>query len=233
MPLPTAKDIKIPILYELSAVGGTDEIRFLYKRLAPYFPALSDADVSGIINNRHSGWRKVVQKAGKLLDEENLITRSRGTWSLTECGQKAIEAETLGIVPPESAKVSLSHKKIQEMLVDIGKILGFHAEAEFDHYDVIWRKSSNSQRISHVFEVNSKGNLDSAFAKLKRAFDAQRSIPFLILTNERNTKRAKKSLLHEFRELENVITILGFTEVCKIHENLTEISAYLLSFLET
>lgn len=58
-------------------------------------------------------------------------------------------------------------------------------------------------RISHVFEVQSKGNVDSAFAKLKRAFDAQRSKPFLIVASERDTKPAKQSLSREFREPEN------------------------------
>ena len=76
------------------------------------------------------------------------------------------------------------------MLLKIGEILGYYAEIEFEYYDVIWRETETSKRISHVFEVQSKGNIDSAFAKLKRAFDAQRSKPFLILASERDTNRA-------------------------------------------
>ncbi|MGI9056881.1 MAG: hypothetical protein ACR2F2_13885, partial [Pyrinomonadaceae bacterium] len=96
---------------------------------------------------------------------------------------------------------------------------------------VIWRETETSQRISHVFEVQSKGNIDSAFAKLKRAFDAQRSKPFLILASERDTNRAYKSLENEFKELRNVISILGFAEIRKTYENLYEIKAVLPEFL--
>lgn len=232
MTIPCAKNIKVPILHELSAAGGTDEIRYLYERLIPYFPALSDADISEIKKSRNTSWRKAVQKAGKMLDEENLIIRVRGNWTLTEKGWKAIALETDGMLRNISRKETFSHQEIQKMLVEIGEILGFYGEAEFEFYDVIWRESLKSQRISHVFEVLSRGNLDSALAKLKRAFDAQRSKPFLVISSERDALRARNSLRREFLELENVITLLSFAEVRKIHENLTGISVYLPCFLE-
>ena len=118
------------------------------------------------------------------------------------------------------------------MIVEVGMSLGFYAETEFEYYDVIWRESRQSPRISHVFEVQSKGNIDSAFAKLKRAYDTQRSKPFLILASERDTRRAVKSLINEFREIQAVITILSFVEMRKIHENLHSIAEYLPKFLK-
>ena len=117
------------------------------------------------------------------------------------------------------------------MLVEIGEILNFSCETEFEYYDVVWRENQNSRRLSHVFEVQSKGNLDSAFAKLKRAYDAQRSKPFLILANERDTKRALQSLAREFRELENVISILSFVEIGQVHKNLKNIGKILPKLL--
>ena len=213
MPLPLSPNIETPILQELSAVGGTDDVRFLYVRLISYFPSLSDAEISAIKAGEQKYWKKAVQKAGKILDENNLIRRERGIWSLTEKGRKSVEAETDGII------------------VKIGEILGFYAETEFQYYDVVWRETPQSQRLSHVFEVQSKGNLDSAFAKLKRAHDAQRSKIFLILSSERDTNRANKSLMQEFRELENVLMILSFVELRKIHENLSAIADFLPNFL--
>jgi hypothetical protein len=79
--------------------------------------------------------------------------------------------------------------------------------------------------------VQSKGNIDSAFAKLKRAYDAQRSKIFLILDSERDANRAQKSLSREFREIEDVLVILSFVEIRKIHENLSAISRFLPDFL--
>jgi len=125
----------------------------------------------------------------------------------------------------------LSHANIQKKLVEIGETLGFYAETEFEFYDVIWRETQKSQRISHVFEVQRKGNIDSAFAKLKRAYQAQRSKPFLILSTEGDTRRALKSLNCEFLDIQEALTILSFPEVKKIHENLKTIADILPVFL--
>lgn len=233
MPLPLSSNIETPVLQELFAVGGSDDVRFLYERLISYFPSLSDAEISAIRAGEQKFWKKMVQRAGKTLDENNLIRRDRGIWSLTEKGRKAVETESEGIIftTIEIENESLSHRQIQEMLVQIAEILGFYGETEFQYYDVVWREKTNQQRLSHVFEVQSKGNIDSAFAKLKRAYDAQRSKIFLILDSERDATRAEKSLAQEFRELENILVIISFVEVRKIHENLSAIAKLLPSFL--
>ncbi len=233
MPLPFSTNIEIPILQELSAVGGTDDVRFLYERLISYFPSLSDAEIAAIKAGEHKYWKKAVQKAGRSLDESNLIRRERGNWSLTEMGRKSVERETAGFILSTAGIENelLSHKQIQQILLEIGEILGYYGETEFNYYDVIWRETPNNQRLSHVFEVQSRGNLDSAFAKLKRAYEAQRSKIFLILSSERDTNRAQKSLSREFLELENVLIILSFVELKKIHENLSSIAKFLPNFL--
>jgi hypothetical protein len=233
MPLPLSANIETPILHELSAVGGADDVRFLYERLISYFPSLSDAEISAIKVGNHRFWKKAVQKAGRSLDENKLIQRDRGIWTLTEKGKKWVEQETAGFIftTNENENEALSHRQIQEMIVGIGEILGFYGEIEYQYYDVVWRERTNNQRLSHVFEVQSKGNIDSAFAKLKRAYDAQRSKIFLILDNERDANRAQRSLNQEFREIENVLTVLSFVELRKIHENLSSIARFLPNFL--
>ncbi len=230
--LPRSPFIEIPILQELYAVGGSDDVRFLYDRLISYFPQISDAEIKQIKTGKDSNWRKAVQKAGKSLDEQNLIRRTRGFWTITDIGKQRIDNENSGILSTKTVNDALSHQDIQTLICEIGNILGYFCEKEFEFYDVIWRESQNSQRISHVFEVQSKGNIDSAFAKLKRAFDAQRSKPFLVLTSERDSNRARNSLNREFRELERNITILSFVELRKIYENLSAIADFLPVFLE-
>jgi hypothetical protein len=231
MPLPLTTNIEMPILQELVAVGGADDVRYLYDRLVSYFPSLSDGELIEIKKNSNRKWRGAVQKAGKTLDENKFIRRERGVWRITDSGRKRVESEARGfIIQPE--KNLLTHESIQKLLVEIGEILGFYAEAEFEYYDVIWRASSESQRISHVFEVQSKGNIDSAFAKLKRAFDAQRSQPFLIISSERDTNRAAQSLNREFREIQDALTIISFVELEKIYDNLSSIRDLLPKFLK-
>ena len=231
MSFPNTSSIEMPILQELAATGGEDDVRFLYERLEAYFPQLSAEEIAEIKSGESKIWRRFVQKAGKSLDDKNFIRRERGIWKITEKGQRTVEAENQGFVLNQLREEPLSHTTIQNKLVEIGQTLGFYAETEFEFYDVIWRESPKSQRISHVFEVQSKGNIDSAFAKLKRAYQAQRSKPFLILSTESDTRRALKSLNSEFLDIQEALIILSFPEIKKIHENLNAIADILPSFL--
>ena len=123
------------------------------------------------------------------------------------------------------------------MLCEIGAILGFDAEKEFEYYDVVWRINKKSPRLSHVFEVQHKGNIDSAFAKLKKAHEAQRSKPFLILASERDTNRALRSISFEqsgaFHELAESLTILSFAQIEQLRRSLKSVDEILPFFLTT
>lgn len=233
MSLPLTSSIEMPILQELAATGGTDDVRFLYERLIGYFPQINESEISDIKNEQNKSWRKAVQKAGRNLDEQNLIKRNRGLWTITAKGKESAQAETSSFtltVPPAE---QTSHLDIQELLVEIGMFLGYCAEMEFEYYDVVWREKPNSLRISHIFEVQSKGNIDSAFAKLKRAYQSQRTKPFLVLSSEKDLNRARKSLVREFQDIESAVTILTFVQVTQIHRNLKSISEILPKFLES
>ncbi len=221
----------MPILQELVATGGADNLRFLYERLLAYFPQLSEKEISEIKNGKNKSWRNAVQKAGKILDEQNLIERERGNWTITERGKTEAAKETSGFTLTISQTKNFSHTNIQFMLVEIGESLGFYTEIEFEFYDVIWRETPKSQRLSHIFEVQSKGNIDSAFAKLKRAYEAQRTKPFLIITSERDLNRARQSLSHEFQDIETVVTILTFAQIKQVHQNLKNIAEIIKEFL--
>jgi Mrr N-terminal domain len=231
MSYPKTTEASNPILQELNAVGGTENVKFLYEKLVPYFPQLNDTEINQIRVGKNQKWRKLIQDSAKLLDDNGLISRNFGIWQITERGKKILETENEDFQISNTELKQLTHREIQEMIVSIGKILGYAAEVEFEYYDVIWRENPKNLRISHVFEVQSKGNIDSAFAKLKRAFDAQRSKPFLVLSSERDTNRAYQSLNREFREIEDVITILSFTEINRVYNNLQTISSILPKFL--
>ena len=104
------------------------------------------------------------------------------------------------------------------MLVEIGQMLGRHAEAEFEHYDVVWRESATAPRLSHVFEVQISGSVDSALTRLKHAYDAQRSRPFLVIADERDTRFAGKRLSGSFHEIWQVVTVIGAGELERLYE---------------
>lgn len=231
MTLPIASTLETPILQELVAVGGAEDVRFLYERLINYFPQLSENEIRQIRAGNSGNWRKLVQRAGKELDDKRLLKRARGFWTITERGNAQVEAESRGFVISQPEQKELSHGEIQQMLVKIAESLGFYAETEFEFYDVIWRENEKISRLSHVFEVQSKGNIDSAFAKLKRAYVAQRSKIYLVVSTERDLNRARKSLEREFQDIESVMTILTFSQIKTVFQNLQNIAEIIKGFL--
>lgn len=231
MAYPSVERIELPVLQELVATGGVEDVRFLYDRLVAYFPQLSDADVRALANGHRKAWRRLVQRAGRALDERRELKRARGHWTITERGRRRVAEEGLHFQPSDPAAAPeerpLTHVDVQQMLVEIGRVLGLHAETEFDFYDVIWREGERSPRLSHVFEVQHKGNVDAALAKLKRAYDSQRSKPFLVVASERDTNRAERQLslarTGPFHEIGRVTTILSFEQLRRLHRALTSV----------
>lgn len=231
MSFPSASTLEMPILQELVAVGGAEDVRFLYERLINYFPQLSESEIHSIRKSNSATWRKFVQRAGKDLDEKGFLNRTRGIWKISEKGRREAEAESQGFVLKKDEPKEITHKEIQQMLVEIGIGLGLYAETEFEFYDVIWRESEKVSRLSHVFEVQSKGNIDSAFAKLKRAYTAQRSKIYLVIASERDLNRARKSLEREFQDIETAVVILTFAQIELVAQNLKNIAEILRDFL--
>jgi hypothetical protein len=242
MTLPGVARLELPILQELVATGGADDVRFLYARLVSYFPQMNGNRAPSFAHEDRQ-WRRHVQGAGRVLDEKRQIERSRGLWSITNNGRKRVdeEAPSFTYAPEEpqtapAAASEFSHVEVQRMLLDIGRALGFHSEMEFDYYDVVWRAGETSPRLSHVFEVQRKGNVDAALAKLKRAYESQRSRPFFVVASERDTNRAQLQMsLAEtgaFHEIGRVTTIISFEQLLKLHRALTSVEDLLAGFIE-
>jgi hypothetical protein len=240
MAYPGVARIELPILQELVATGGDDDVRFLYNRLAGYFPQLDEAEVRALSNGHLSQWRRLVQRAGRSLTDKRQIERRRGRWTITAMGRKRVteEGQTFSFMDSHEAvrPDALTHGDIQQMLLDIARVLGYHAQSEFEYYDVVWRASESSPRLSHVFEVQHKGNIDSALAKLKRAYEAQRSKTFLIVASERDTNRANKNMSQArtgaFHEIGRATVILSFEQLNRLHRALTSVEDLLVDIFE-
>jgi hypothetical protein len=230
MPFPETSRLELPILQELKATGGADQLRYLYERLPRYFPQLTGQDLDERAESGRSRWARAVQRAGRQLEEKGELRREKDRWQITARGLKRVEAEAMTLdaagAAVERKEKTLTHKEAQAMLVDIGRMLGKHAEAEFEYYDVVWRDSASSPRLSHVFEVQISGSVDSALTRLKHAYDAQRSRPFLVVAGERDRRFAGRRLTGSFHEIWDIITVIGvgelqrFYEALKLHENL-------------
>lgn len=242
MAYPGAERIEFPILQELVATGGAEDLRFLYDRLVSYFPQLDKREVRALKNGYLRPWRRLVQRAGASLAARREIERDRGRWTITNRGRERVKQESLDYsfleeqATTAKANAELSHLDVQQMVAEIGRALGYHAEVEFDYYDVVWRAGKESPRLSHVFEVQRKGNIDAALAKLKRAYDAQRSKPYLLVASERDTLRAERGLSlarsGAFHEIGRVTTVLSFEQLRRLHRALTSVEDILENFFE-
>ncbi|HEX8560934.1 MAG TPA: hypothetical protein VF668_22770 [Pyrinomonadaceae bacterium] len=242
MAYPSVERIELPLLQELAATGGAEHVRFLYDRLVAYFPQLGPEEVLAAGDGHRRQWRRLVQAAARGLDERREIERDRGRWRLTDRGRRRVADEEIQFEFSEPQPVAaaaaegLSHVEVQLMLVEVARVLGYHAEAEFDYYDVVWREAEDSPRLSHVFEVQRKGNVDAALAKLKRAYDAQRTRPFLVVDSERDTNRAERQLslarTGPFHEIGRVTTILSFEQLRRLHRSLTSVADVLAALFE-
>lgn len=221
MSFPETTRLELPILQELQATGGSDQVRYLYDRLAGYFPQLTERELAERTEGGRRRWRLLVQRAGKQLEELGELKREQTRWMITPRGLKRVEAEAVQFEPVSLQLApmprTLSHKEAQSLLVEIGLLLGRHAEAEFEHYDVVWRESAHAPRLSHVFEVQIAGSVDSALTRLKQAYDTQRSQPFLVIGDERDVAFARKRMKGSFHELQRYVTVIGVGELQRLY----------------
>ncbi|MBI3649602.1 MAG: hypothetical protein HY231_00980 [Acidobacteria bacterium] len=235
MSFPETARLELPILEELEATGGSDQPRYLYDRLVRYFPQLTIDELHDRNASGRNRWHALVQRAGRQLMANGELRRDGSRWAITAKGKRRRAEENMRAItsPPlaTTAPPKVTHKEAQQMLMELGAILGFYAQAEFDYYDVVWKASAASPRLSHVFEVQISGSVDSALTRLKHAYDAQRSRPFLIIADERDTRFADKRLSGSFHEIIEVITIIGVGELQHFYDSLKDQQTLLEKFL--
>lgn len=224
MPFPETSRLELPILQELKATGGSDQVRYLYDRLAAYFPQLTPDDMEARNEAGRSRWRVRVQLAGRELESLGELKREKQRWTITQRGLRRVEVEAVEFAPtPASEPITprtLTHKEAQSMLVEIGQMLGHHAVAEFERFDVVWRDTPTAPRLSHVFEVQIAGSVDSALVRLKQAYEAQRSRIFLVIADTRDTEFARKRLVAALPEIGQAVEIIGVGQLQRLYESL-------------
>lgn len=218
-PFPRAAGLELPILHELRATGGEDQVTALALRLLRHFPALSPR----LDPDAQRRFLRLLRRAGAALQARGELSRSPKSWSLTDKGRRRAAAEDLrpDPSPPGAATPDpVSHQQAQDLLLDIGRWLGRHAEAEFQHYDVVWRSCPGAPRLSHVFEVQVAGSVDGALARLKQAHETQRSRLYLIVASERDARFAQARLRAAFPEIARHVGLVGIGQLQRLHQSL-------------
>src|SRR5262245_36647928 len=103
MPFPETSRLELPILQELEATGGGDQLRYLYERLPRYFPQLTRQDLEDRAESGRSRWARAVQRAGRQLEEKGEMRREKNHWKITARGLKRVEDEAMTLDAPAAA----------------------------------------------------------------------------------------------------------------------------------
>ncbi len=191
-------------------------------------------------------WENRIAWVRYQLAENGEIDKSvRGMWRITEKGRERLRKEGLlkkepeEIAPPLISPELRLHQQVQTQLEEIGRTFGKYAKREHREapytYDVIWKDVEWLPRITHAFEVQDKGNLIEALAKLKHAHDSWGSLLFLVVTGEKDRRKLDQILDTHFRgtfhEISTVTTVLSPEEVGELYEFLNRFKKIIERFL--
>jgi hypothetical protein len=213
------------------------QLRDIYAAVKAKAPQLCDDSIFSCpyCKQKHPLWQHKSAWALQRLKQERLIHSSkRGFWEVTS----SVGTQPLPIQPPPEEEHV--HESLKRKIKEIGEILGRYAKEEYTAkpyvYDVIWKDDEGLPRPSHVFEVQDKGAVDAALAKLQHARDMWRPRLFLVVTGEKD-KRKIDMLLGPFLEgtfhaIRRYTSILTGEAVDEIYRALNAHRKVMRSFLE-
>ena len=141
-------------------------------------------------------------------------------WAIT--GFTLIKPEDFQLIEKirEKARIYvLAHSEIVNTIHSLGKLFGFYSRRGMEdpqgiyRYDVVWSEVESLPPLK-VFEVQRRGYLDIALNRLQHAYDVWRCQLFLVITEEKDRKRAEKLIgsylrgaFHRIRRVLHIIML--------------------------
>lgn len=240
MAIPSENSIRIPLLRVIADAGGELRPQHAVAGVLTYFPEVTKEDMQQMTKSGSEPlFVNLVRWARHdLVKQGHLYREPRGLWRITTEGRTYLEEQwpswqarysppTVDEAVPEIPPLR-PHERLKEVLRQLGGILGHHPEAEFREtpyiYDVVWKAFQQATRPGFVFEVQDKGNLIEALAKLQHAKDAWGSRLFLVVTGERDRKKIEllvaPLLSGTFHRLARELVILSPEQVENLFDSL-------------
>jgi len=162
----------------------------------------------------------------KGMKDVNLLTVDYFFWdelqieAPIEKGKKTIEKDFT------KDKEYFIHNEIRDKISDIGEWLGFTTSierkiAEGSVVDVVWEASiGNLGRVIYIFEVQTKGNIDSLIVNLLKSLNNTAVQGVVAVSNEKQLKKIENHV-QEVKELKDILKLWNYKEVLENHENLS------------
>ena len=233
MPLPRVRELEVPILEVLEKAGGLLPSAEAVRRVVERFRRILTPDELQARNKSGTNvFQERIHFARLRLVHIGEIEKAKyGVWGITDRGRQRLDKEgnRQRRVPLSPTTVSVrqdAHLNIQLKLEELGNILGKYSRRHYREgglvFDVVWKETPTLRRASHVFEVQHKGNVVEALARLKHAHDIWRSHLFLVITDEKDRQRAQTLLEEEFsgtfHEIGPYVVVLTPVEVEEIYQ---------------
>jgi hypothetical protein len=186
------------VVYEVLQKSPTPvQLQDIYSSVKRAAPHLCDNTVypCPYCKQKHPLWQHKTAWALQYLKGKKLAhSPKRSYWEVTT---KAVTEPTSA---PPIGEESV-HRTLKRKIKEIGFIVGRFAKEEYPAqpyiYDVVWKEVEGLPRPCHVFEVQDKGAVDGALAKLQHARDIWKPKLFLVVTGEKDRKKVD-SLLKPF-----------------------------------
>jgi hypothetical protein len=225
-------------VYEVLEKSATPmPLQEIYSSVQQLAPHLCDDSIypCPYCKQKHPLWRHKTAWALQYLKARKLAhSPKRSFWEVTAGAGAEPAAAPAG-------RVESVHKSLKTKIREIGSILGKYAKEEYHAppyvYDVVWKEIEGLPRPCHVFEVQDKGAVDGALAKLQHARDMWKPKLFLVVTGERDRKRID-TLLRPFMEgsfhgISKDTTVLPAETIDEIYMSLENNKETIRQFLET
>lgn len=143
----------------------------------------------------------------------------------TKKSETAIEPEV-----KSSQQLEFIHNDIRDKLRDIGQWLGFTAKteqkvAEGSKVDTIWEATiGNMGRVIYVFEVQTKGSVDSLILNLLKSLNNPAVQGVVAVSGQEQLERIKRHAL-DVKDLKEKLKYWDFEQISRVHESLEYVNA--------
>ncbi len=138
-------------------------------------------------------------------------------------GLTKIEKIEIGKAPPATAE--FLHNEIRDKVAEIGQWLGFSTKTEIkvadgSKVDAVWEATiGNMGRVIYVFEVQTKGSLDSLILNLLKSLNNPAVQGVVAVSDADQIERVKKHVAG-VSQLKDKLKYWDYTEVLQVHEAL-------------
>lgn len=148
--------------------------------------------------------------------------------NLSKIYSKKDSDEAPEIEPVETSR--FVHDDIRDKLRDIGQWLGFTAKieqkvSEGSKVDTIWEATiGNMGRVIYVFEVQTKGSIDSLILNLLKSLNNP-AVQGVVAVSDKQQIEKIKNYVQDVKDLKDKLRYWDYEEISKIHESLEYVNA--------